>query len=171
MDSRSASRRYGIGMSGSGFGRKNPNAGSRHFPGYLYSLDSSQKGKGNNYIHAVRDKDGNLHSFLRAHPDQEGNCVLDYNLGPKRLQPAAILAHLSSVNSGLHRRPAFGVSFVASSVCALVSLVRLLPPYLRRVLDKDDRSSLLASLVSMQDFLCRPKCFAIFESVHLSQLR
>ena len=144
-------------MSASGFGRKSPNSGSQNFQVYMYSPDSSQKGKGKgkvdpNYIHAVRDKDGYLHSFLRAYPDQEGNCVLDYNLGPKRLQPAHILAHMSSEISELHRRPAFGVSFVASSVCALVSLVRPLPPNLRRVLDKDDRSSVLASLVSMQEF-------------------
>ena len=55
---------------------------------------------------------------------------------------------------------------------ALVSLVRPLPPNLRRVLDKDDRSSVLANLVSMQEFFAdRRKCFKIFESVHLSQLR
>ena len=158
MDSRTASRRYGIEMLRSGFGGESPNSGSQNFSGYMYSPESSQKCRGKGKIdpfciHAVREETVTYTPFCERIWIRKAivfwNMISDRNV--YNLRSSWLIS--SSENSELHRRPAFGGSFVASSVCALVSLVRPLPPFLRRVLDKDDRSSVLASLVSMQEFL------------------
>ena len=102
------------------------------------------------YIHAVAERETYTHSFLRAYPDAQLNCVLDFGLGPARLTPEHMAGYLNSNNCELMRRPAFGVSMVAASVRGLEKLIRTMPDGLNDIVAEEDKTSIFRALLDVK---------------------
>ena len=87
-----------------------------------------------------------LKSFTRENPDENLNCVLDFNA-------EHVGSKMNAKSYELHRRPQFGVSFVAASVRALVKMLRPLPPNLSKALFADDKNPIVLNLCNVRTML------------------
>lgn len=151
----------GVAFSFPCFGKGSSRGGKRFGAGSKGSTWAGSAARPQRLV-AVKKEFSTVIRFLRPYPDKEGNCINDYGKGRACLDAQTMSPFLNHGNSEFKNRLEFAVSFTASAMLSMWSVLQRLPP--GSALPAEYKGTLFSAISDIRDILAAPDGQAFLEA-------